>query len=85
MLLDRGLGQAQPAGDFLVGLEGGQPQTLFLTRAELQYHRPLRECDLVRTFRGGRPDRVFQIKGLRAASGFRPWIYTGRSATRLRP
>ena len=42
MLLDRGLRQAEPGGDFLVGQEGGQPQTFFLTRAEPLCHRPLR-------------------------------------------
>jgi hypothetical protein len=36
MLLDRGLGQAEPDRDFLVGQEGCEPQTFFLTGAEAQ-------------------------------------------------
>jgi len=34
MFLDRRFRQTQAGGNFLVGQEGGQPQTFFLTRAE---------------------------------------------------
>lgn len=42
MFLDRRLGQVEPGGDFLVGQEGRQPQTFFLTRAEPLCHPLLR-------------------------------------------
>jgi hypothetical protein len=34
VLLDRGLRQAQPGGDLLVGEKGGQPKAFLLPRAE---------------------------------------------------
>jgi hypothetical protein len=41
------LGQAKPRGDFLVGQEGGEPQTFFLTRRE-----PLGHARLLRALEG---------------------------------
>ena len=43
VLLDGGLRQAKPGGDFLVGQEGGQPQTFFLAGAEALRHSTLRD------------------------------------------
>lgn len=42
MLLDGGLRQAQPGGDFLVSQKGRQPQALFLAGAETLRHSMLR-------------------------------------------
>jgi hypothetical protein len=44
MFLDGGFGQAEPGGDFLVGQEGGEPQTFFLAGAEALRHSTLRYC-----------------------------------------
>ena len=58
VLLDRRLRQAQPNGDFLVSQEGGQPQTLFLTRAETLGHDPSGTATVALTFRTRRPDHL---------------------------
>jgi len=42
MLLDGGFRQPQPNGDFLVGQEGRESQTLFLAGAEALRHSTLR-------------------------------------------
>ncbi len=42
MLLDGGLREPEAGGNFLVGQEGGEPQTFFLTGAEALRHDTLR-------------------------------------------